>query len=781
MISVPERVKDALRDGRRLKNYRFVVQGELVHKNYLDIGEINYAKPYYQIMYAYDNTKRCILYASSYNSTQHTYNGWIVWPDSSSQPIQFTVKAYGTTYLELNVGSMPVGTMIYFTDTPGSSTPTIAGDQIIKVSDTDHIQTSIEYYDELTIDNRTLVYESVKFDERMCSDDTLKFGLCEGSSLEFQYFNWSNIRGKLIKCFIDIQYEKQNPGWVTKYSITFDDDTFRLSDTGDGNYRLIIPARTPCIVAYTHESATKYKNIGDENEEIILEYDDCLSADKFRVYYQSQNANAISVQKYERFLWHSIPMGYYTVKTCSRQASTGIFKVTAYNKLMSEYLDQDVQPQIYDMESDGLDNDYITLKSVMSQLLDRYTIQEKQTKVLEPYYAATSIMDGSSGGFKLKGSSTTYYPVVIYQGIHVTLDNSKRYLLEMDKYMDKLTAAVNNIKQAIYENVQNGSTYWETFKNLDVYIYTCGMLASVYNNQKQSYDSGFYYIDGEAPTSYTSDIIAHGNVEKIKYYHGVTDINFRMPIKLQGSTLPSGAGNIVDIWSLPSDYELESGDAVVYEVSSTDLDLFEIPRSSPPQVTLRQLLNAYYSLNCQYGKLDRQTDLFSGVDLNQSSLYPADSLYPTNNLYPGGKSETSFKSWYSKLWTDTLGAQTFRNLVITYKGLDANNVPIDMVLEIPINEDGTTDYYMSDNWLFKNLIWTAADIETFAQTMVTKLQSITWFPFEMWAAGLPYIEIGDMIEIIVEDETHRSYILQRQLSGIQNLQDTYINGTLDIF
>ena len=35
--------------------------------------------------------------------------------------------------------------------------------------------------EDFTIDNDTLVSESVKFDERMCSDDTIKFGLCEGS------------------------------------------------------------------------------------------------------------------------------------------------------------------------------------------------------------------------------------------------------------------------------------------------------------------------------------------------------------------------------------------------------------------------------------------------------------------------------------------------------------------------------------------------------------------------------------------------------------------------
>ena len=65
--------------------------------------------------------------------------------------------------------------------------------------------------------------------------------------------------------------------------------------------------------------------------------------------------------------------------------------------------------------------------------------------------------------------------------------------------------------------------------------------------------------------------------------------------------------------------------------------------------------------------------------------------------------------------------------------------------------------------------------------MVLKMRGIKWFPFEMWSAGLPYIEVGDELEIISKDGTYTSYVLQRSLNGIQNLKDTYINGSLDIF
>ena len=88
---------------------------------------------------------------------------------------------------------------------------------------------------------------------------------------------------------------------------------------------------------------------------------------------------------------------------------------------------------------------------------------------------------------------------------------------------------------------------------------------------------------------------------------------------------------------------------------------------------------------------------------------------------------------------------------------------------------------MSDNWLFRNLIWTDAQVGAYADAMVAKMQNISWFPFEMWCVGLPHLEAGDAIEIAMQQGTYKSYVLRRNLNGIQNLQDEMINGTLDIF
>ena len=213
----------------------------------------------------------------------------------------------------------------------------------------------------------------------------------------------------------------------------------------------------------------------------------------------------------------------------------------------------------------------------------------------------------------------------------------------------------------------------------------------------------------------------------------------------------------------------------------SDADLLTATPSTIPEFTLREIQTAVFETQCQFGQLSRETDLFSGVELNHSRLLPQETLYPDDALYPDGAAISTNRSMYSKLWADEGNIHKWRYLIITYKGLDENNNEADFTLQRTINADGTDDYNCSDNWLFRNLIWSAADVGDYADAMVAKMQDVTWFPFEMWCAGLPHIETGDEIEIPLGENSYTSYILQRQLKGIQNLQDTYINGTLDIF
>ena len=603
---------------------------------------------------------------------------------------------------------------------------------------------------DFVIDNDTLVKESVKIDERMCTGNQLKFGLCEGSSLEFQYFNHPNITGRQIQAFIDVQYR-------------------------DGN--------------------------GD-------------------------------------LQWYEIPMGFFTVDQCPMQFSTGIRKVTAYNKLKSAYLDEKANAEI--IEAFSFTNTvYIT--DIIDNLLDGFAIDKPYNKVTPtptiPYISANSqksstytykTLTGDLGIFGpyilVSGSVpiTTSTPIGLTTQAYLKLYNSLNGLpirISLPDYLDELDDRIKNFYIGELDKISasvSTDVLWERIRNLKgdpnsptydryvtnyffsftiiyeddtVEVYGNNALDSkgsfsdlskmTFQNVKRAYmlipgAIGFYTSANEGISGYdftSNNPICYGGQQNYLYSD---DFVYRIVAHYDPPKLPNG--QTWTPWDVLSEVSLN-------EITGglSDADFIEVSPTALSDVTLRDLQSAVYELSCQYGKLDRETDLFAGIELNNSRLLPADTLYPANNLYPVGDSLRSDASMYQKLWTDSQGVQTFRYLIITYKGLDENNQEVEKILQRTVNADGTTDYNMSDNWLFKNLVWTDEDVGDYADAMVLKMQNVSWFPFEMWCAGLPYIETGDELEISNSEGTYTSYVLQRQLNGIQNLQDTYINGELDIF
>ena len=730
MIDVPVRVKDALRDGRLRKNYRFKVQSVVETVSYTDIhtftsvGSVLNVPQVGTFEWYSETGTGVVAYYSLTKTDESVVTGDVVSGASIS-------LGYGDS-LELTVLSVP--------------------SVILRLK-----ETTSELVTDFTIDNDSLVKESVKFDERMCSGSELKFGLCEGASLEFQYFDHPNITGKQIQAFIDVQY---------------------VDSDGD-------------------------------------------------------------------LAWHSIPMGFYTVDQCPMQYSTGIHKVTAYNKLRSKYLDQKANALIEGAFEDLGVGQTVKFYDLRRLLLNDYEIEyfdEDTPLVYTEVNPGWGKCSGQSIKFKAKygidtplnwraykgidgasASMPNMFPIATHYEFVSALDPQKSYVLKLldfiiayeesvyNTIIDIINKSMNVTGQSFVDAMMSarsdptfGFDYagWSDF---------CGIFLTKEDDTTEQYSTiGFNHN--------ASGVIGTFDDLSLKTLSGYKQISIHLPYFLRfsdsgdlgdtavyyfvaaswGAEKPYyGYGYWADSsmsWSAYNTYcffypntdtPIEEDDLMgfikTYEVNLSDADLIDVDPRSLADITLRDTLSSVYELEACYGKLDRTTDLFAPVELNGSRLVPSDTLYPANDLYPNGNSARANKSMYQKLWTDSQGNQKFRYLYITYKGLDSDNKEVEKVLQRTVNADGTTDYNMSDNWLFKNLVWSDADVGDYADTMVLKMKDISWFPFEMWCAGLPYIETGDELEITNSEGTYTSYVLQRQLNGIQNLQDTFIDGELDIF
>lgn len=561
--------------------------------------------------------------------------------------------------------------------------------------------------EDFTIDNNNLVEESVKLDERMCSTDTLKFGLCEGTSIEFQYFDYPNITKRKIKLYIDVSYR--------------------------------------------------------DKDKVLQNY--------------------------------AIPLGWYEIKECSRQADTGIIKASGYNKLLSDYLDQDAKLEILKLASAGENGvtGQVSVAKVIESLLGDYSI--------ETYTTGTVVASGGGGG-EISNSTLTIcnadgtptgqylYTGYLFTGRKINGATSTDYYRitgHGEKILDwyKSNTFASFLNYYVRIPIEKGG--YEVFKIEDILNNGLDERFSSATRKLLGSDFGIesanYVVYGTQTLSSRTDkttpnvtnvVLADG------FYNVRIGLSFLAKVVSSSSYTPSTADtNAINAKAQSTPFETLFS---IVRVNYTTLQKFRLTtatiNSLTNGVTLRSLQSSVFELAAQYGKLDRVSDLFSGVTLNGDRLLPSDTLYPENDLYPMSIADRADKAMYSKLWADEGNVHKFRNLVVTYKDSTTNQ---DAEITKVINADGTDDYIMSDNWLLKNLPWTSAQVNSYVDAMVNAMKNVTWFPFEMWCAGLPYIEAGDEIEIALGGKTYTSYVLTRTLSGIQNLQDTYINGTLNIF
>lgn len=632
---------------------------------------------------------------------------------------------------------------------------------------------------DFTIDNNTLVSESVKFDERMCSGDTLKFGLCEGSSLEFQYFDHPNINGRRIQSFIDVEYKEPS-----MEIIETEEGTWHPTQvTKNGSYTFKSKYNLACEVGIGTGYNSEYYQLNAANN-----YQKTLELTVENTFWVEDHNITVIVTAPSGFeAWYTIPMGFFEIEKCPRQASTGIYKITAYNKLKSVYLDAKANDKIIDIVDDGVvgGTDGVDVGTILDELLEGYsikrneetvdfTVSSQQIPASDTSYIRQTDFTGSANGVYIHTLDITNY----LRPSDFDSTNFYRFRINCKNIFDAVYGYVNTFYLDNWfkstTNPSNIARLYDWLMDTTSFSSTLevGGFQFATSNGVRTFNLQDYRNQNNVVTPWFTNITS-----MLLGITGLFEFDNSQTRTWSQAEINTAKERINDILFTQGNFTIEIG-------SRSDIEktlITPAQAESLPDVTLRQLQAAVFEINGQYGQIDRITDLFAGVELNRSRLLPRDSLYPASDLYPGGQGMRGDESTYSKLWTDNQGVQKFRYLIITYKGLDENNQAKDMTLQRTINASGNTDYVMSDNWLFKNIIWTASDVGDYADAMVTKMQNVTWFPFEMWCAGLPYLETGDEIEITNDEGTYPSYILQRQLQGIQNLQDTLINGTLDVF
>ena len=113
-----------------------------------------------------------------------------------------------------------------------------------------------EYND---ITNENIVYESVRFSESICSQDTFRFGLAESSRIEFETVGIGNMLGMQIACFCEVDLTGENVNNLVNWA--GDGETVPLadSDLGYAFFRIPYGVFTVESCPRNHEAMTHRK------------------------------------------------------------------------------------------------------------------------------------------------------------------------------------------------------------------------------------------------------------------------------------------------------------------------------------------------------------------------------------------------------------------------------------------------------------------------------------------------------------------------------------------
>lgn len=213
-------------------------------------------------------------------------------------------------------------------------------------------------------------------------------------------------------------------------------------------------------------------------------------------------------------------------------------------------------------------------------------------------------------------------------------------------------------------------------------------------------------------------------------------------------------------------------------------DSVTIKRQYDPN-TLQALavIKAICQINGAFGIINRENKFEYRIVGGITKVpYPAETLFPSSNLFPAALAK-------AEKTANEIEAEAFSFYQkVTYEEYEVK--PIDKVtIRQTENDAGVTYGTGINNYIIQGNMFTyglpSATVITIAQRIYDSIGGFSYYPFTSDNNGLPFLECGlDAVSYYMVDYEQSTkdnivytlqyfYILNRELSGIQNLRDSY--------
>lgn len=218
-------------------------------------------------------------------------------------------------------------------------------------------------------------------------------------------------------------------------------------------------------------------------------------------------------------------------------------------------------------------------------------------------------------------------------------------------------------------------------------------------------------------------------------------------------------------------------------------------RTDKTGIRARDLLHDICEINGCFGRINRDNRfIFKEIKL-LNYHYPSNSLYPTESLYPGvyidsssiyeineyisvdyGEYKTNpitkIEIYDSSVSNDIILVGEFDNWY-NYPTPSSNPILFPNNTVFPGYISNLNTYQITDNICVDPGEFT----DLMAQQIFNAICNYVYVPINLKLRGLPYLEVGDVINVSLNDDnntTITTIVLSRNLTGIQALKDEFI-------
>ena len=186
----------------------------------------------------------------------------------------------------------------------------------------------------------------------------------------------------------------------------------------------------------------------------------------------------------------------------------------------------------------------------------------------------------------------------------------------------------------------------------------------------------------------------------------------------------------------------------------------------PETLSGADVIKAICEINGVFGQITNEGK-FRYVELSpdlDAGLFPSETLYPADDLYPEDVNhsvDVIHHAQYIDVTFEDYMSEAITRLTVRNDDKDAG---------VTVGTAGNT-YVITGNFLVYG--YNATQLTSVATAILNKIKNRYYKPCTVNAIGNPLHEVGDGIRIRTTYRGIVSYILERRLTGIQALRDTY--------